>query len=59
MSWIIELRAPEEGARYFMKRARGVTHDSQKAKIFADKTEAVAVMAQCTLWPDRKVVKLT
>lgn len=56
MGWIIELRPPEEGGRYFTKRGKGVTHDPRKAKVFTDRAEAEAHMAPCTLWPSRRVI---
>lgn len=58
MNWIIQLRGLEEGYRYFTTRNRsGVTTDHMRAKVFADKTEAKAQMAKCTLWEDRKLLE--
>ena len=54
--WIIQLRAPKDGVRYFMLRGKGVTLDREKAKVFPSKEEAEKKMAICTLWPARKLI---
>lgn len=56
MSWIIQLRDPKDGARYFSSHGKGVTTDLSKVKIFSDKNEAENKMEECTLWEDRKLI---
>lgn len=58
MIWIIQLRPAKDGARFFTSRGKGVTLDQNKAKQFSDKEEAERKMAECTLWPARKIVSL-
>ena len=56
--WIIELRAPDKGQRYFTRRGRGVTLDIDKATRFASRAVAEDQLAKCTLWPERRVLPL-
>ncbi len=54
--WIIQLRAPEQGARYYTARGKNVTNERDKAKVFSTEQEAKDKMDDGTLWPDRKVI---
>lgn len=54
--WIIQLRAPKQGARYYMRGGRGVTLDLDSAFIFTRRADATLFLLGCTAWPARKVI---
>ncbi len=56
--WIIQLRSPEAGSRYFTRRGKGVTTFRDKAKVFSKQDEALYWLRYCTLWPDRLLIKI-
>lgn len=56
--WVIQLRDPKEGERYYTSRGSKVTKFIEKAKVFLDKALAEACMEPFTLWPKRKVLPL-
>lgn len=58
MGWIVQLRSPRFGARYYMARGKGVTLERSKAKVFATKEEAAAKAKECDLWRGAKAVPL-